>query len=321
MPTGHATKLRAVIMAALVIFASCNQPRPSAHQQLRRVKVSQFHMGMMIHLTLWAPTVEVGQQAAVAAFSRIGEIDQIMSDYEADSELSHVCRRSGQGPVPVSEDLFLVLTKARQLAELTAGRYDPTIGPLTRLWREARQTGVPTIQSRIDAAKQLVGYEKLLLDTKSRTVELTHSGMRLDLGSIAKGYAGDEALRILKKRGISSAAYEAGGDKVFGAPPPGEKGWPVEIEAALPKISPLANCAVSISGDSEQFYLHEGKRYGHVIDPKTGSSGILHATCVVIARKGLEADPLSTIGTIMPRASYLAFLRQHFPDVVATVFN
>jgi thiamine biosynthesis lipoprotein len=222
--------------------------------------------------------------------------------------------------VPVSEELFLVLTTARQLAELTAGQYDPTIGPLTRLWREARQTGVPTIQSRIDAAKQLVGYEKLLLDTKSRTVELTHAGMRLDLGSIAKGYAGDEALRILKKRGISIAAYEAGGDKVFGAPPPGEKGWPVKIEATLPKISPLANCAVSISGDSEQFFLHEGKRYGHIIDPKTGSSYAFHATCVVIARKGLEADPLSTIGAMMPRASYLAFLRQHFPDVVATVF-
>lgn len=307
------------MLFAALLLAGCDRPQPIAPPQLHRVRVSQFHMGMMVHLTLWAPTVEEGQQAAATAFKRIGQINLIMSDYEPGSELSRLCRQSGQGPVPVSPELFKVLATARRFAEWTDGRYDPTVGPLTQLWRKARQTGKMPSPAAIDAALEQTGYQKLLLDADAKTVELTHPEMWLDLGSIAKGYAGDEALRILKERGISRAAYEAGGDKVFGDAPPEEKGWHVVTDPALPQLPPLAHCAVSISSDSAQFFEHEGKRIGHVLDARTGLAFGTRITCIVIAPRGIDSDPLATLGTTMPTRPYRILLKQHFPDVRATV--
>jgi len=328
MQAGTTISTRMALVTTLM-FVSGNCKEPIARQELQRVRVSQFHMGMMVHLTLWAPTVEEGRQAAVAAFQRIGQIDQRMSDYEPESELSRLCRLSGQGPVPVSLDLFTVLAAARRLAERTEGRFDPTVGPLTRLWRKARQTKIPPSQLEIDAALECVGYEKLLLDAKSQTAELTCPGMQLDLGSIAKGYAGDEAMKILRERGIHCGAYEAGGDKVFGDAPPGtgpsgtqssrKEGWQVETDLALPKSPPLANCAVSISGDSVQHIDYNGKRVGHVIDPRTGMGFSPRITCIVVTSLGIDSDPLATLGTTMPPASYRAFLKQYFPSAVATI--
>lgn len=305
------------LFVPLSIFG-CDSHRPVNSTSLQRVRVSQFHMGMMVHLTLWAPTIEEGQQAAAVAFERIGQIDQIMSDYEPASELSRLCRQSGQSPVLVSAELFEVLAAACRLAELTEGRYDPTVGPLTRLWRKARQTKVSPNPSAIDAALEQVGYQKIVLDADAQTVELTHPNMGLDLGSIAKGYAGDEAIKILREHGILIAAYEAGGDKVFGDAPPGEKGWQVVTNSALP---PLANCAVSISSDSTQFFEYDKKRVGHVIDPRTGSGFTPRTTCIVVARRGVDSDPLATIGVTMPLALYRNFLKQHFPTVDATVIE
>ncbi len=342
--------LLAALFAALSIGAGCNRQQGDPqlgdrqlgdHQQavdlptLRRVRASQFHMGMMVHLTLWAPTLEEGQQSAAVAFERIGQIDQIMSDYEPESELSCLCRRSGQGPVSVSSELFQLLAAAKRFAELTEGRYDPTAGPLTRLWRKARQTKVPPDRAAIEAALEQVGYQKMLLDrneqTGEQTVELTHPGMWLDLGSIAKGYAGDEAIRILSERGIPCAAYEAGGDKVFGAAPPrdapqGERGWHVVTEVSQPKLPPLAHCAVSISGDSAQFFEQDGHffeqekgRISHVIDPRSGLGFSPRVTCTVVAPRGIDSDPLATIGTTMSLESYQKLLTQHFPEARATV--
>ncbi len=317
------TSLRSVLLVALLV-TGCDHEQPIARQKLQRVRVSQFHMGMMVHLTLWAPTLKEGRQAAAVAFERIGQIDQIMSDYDPESELSRLCRRSGQGPVPVSSELFTLLAAARRFAEWTDGRYDPTVGPLARLWRKARQANIPPSPAAIEAALEKVGYEKLLLVADAQTVELTRSDMWLDLGSIAKGYAGDEALRILREQGITRAAYEAGGDKVFGDAPPGttssrQEGWQVETDLGLSKLAPLANCAISISGDSAQSFEFDEKRVGHVIDPRTGIGFLPRATCVVIAPRGIDSDPLATIGTTMPSAQYRVFLKQYFPAVRATV--
>jgi len=171
----------------------------------------------------------------------------------------------------------------------------------------------------VEAALKQIGYEKLLLDADAQTVELTHLGMRLDLGSIAKGYAGDEAIRVLREQGIAIAAYEAGGDKVFGDAPPGQKGWPIEIDEIPLKLSPLANCAISISSDSAQHLEYDGKRVSHVLDPQTGTGFSPRTTCVVVASRGIDSDPLATLGTMMPTLSYQMLLKRHFPEVRATV--
>jgi thiamine biosynthesis lipoprotein len=297
-------------------------------------------MGMLVNLTLWTPTRESGQQAAKIAFQRIRALNQIFSDYQPDSELSRLCRQAGQGPVAVSAELFKVLTTARQLAELTGGLYDPTIGPVVRQWRRARQTGKEPTD--LTAARRLVGYQKMRLDTTRQTVELTQPGMLLDLGSIAKGFAGDEALRVLAQQGIRRAAFEAGGDMVLGDPPPGESGWPVDIgpvgigpvDIGKPadrgkshntespsKPLRLANCAVSVSGDMVQYFERNGRRTSHVIDPRTGQGTSSRRMCVVTGPRGALTDPLATIGTLMPRGTYENLLRQHFPQVRSFVFR
>src|SRR5205814_9160621 len=134
-----------------------------------------------------------------------------------------------------------------------------TVGPLVALWRQARKTGVLPDPAAIERARRLVGWQKLRLDERARTVRLATRGMKLDLGGIAKGYAGDEAQRVLKQQGITRALVEMGGDIVVSGPPPGAEGWTIRAPNAGSNQGPadlrLANCAISTSGDTEQFVV------------------------------------------------------------------
>ncbi len=146
-------------------------------------------------------------------------------------------------------------------------------------------------------ARQLVGWEKVTLDPVNRTVKLAIPGMRLDLGGIAKGYAADCALRVLRKFGISRALIELGGDIVLGDPPPNRKGWRIGIldESGKPeKFLEIANCAVSTSGSTEQFVEIAGRRYAHIVDPRTGLGLTKLILVTVIAKDGITADGLAT---------------------------
>src|SRR5204863_5231810 len=143
-----------------------------------------------------------------AAFERIAALDTIMSDYRRDSELMRLCARAGGPPVRVSPDLFLVLRRAQEVAERSGGAFDVTVGPLVALWRQARKTGILPDPAAIERARALVGWQKVQLDAGTSTVRLAARGMKLDLGGIAKGYAGDEAQAVLKKHGIRRALVE-----------------------------------------------------------------------------------------------------------------
>ncbi len=160
-----------------------------------------------------------------------------------------------------------------------------TIGPVTHLWRLGKKPDAETMAR--------VGWRNLVLDKTHRTAELKLAGMELDLGAIAKGFAGDEALKTLEGLGVKRALIAVSGDIVAGDAPPGTRGWRVGLEPAGGEIL-LRNGAVSTSGDSEQSREIGGVRYSHIIDPKTGL-GLTSAIAVtVIARRGLEADPIAT---------------------------
>jgi FAD:protein FMN transferase len=172
-----------------------------------------------------------------------------------------------------------------------------TVGPLVQLWRQARRTGQLPDPAAIGQAKALVGWRKVRLDRRSRTVRLDTQGMRLDLGGIAKGYAGDEALRAMRVHGVRSALIELGGDIVLGAAPPGARGWRIEAPNAGGDLW-LKDCAVSSSGDTEQFVVIDGVRYSHVVDPRTGRGLTTRRQATVVAKDGLTSDPLSTALTV-----------------------
>lgn len=284
-----------------------------------RVQIVQSHMGMLVRLTVWAPDEETGQAACREAFELIGDLNMVLSDYEPQSELSKLVRHAGMGPVKVSEDLFTVLSAAQKLAEETDGLYDPTAAPVIRLWRKARETGELPDPQKLQGAMQRVGYQDLVLDEAERMAELRRPGMMIDLGAIAKGYVGDRAIDFLKEKGFSRAAFEAGGDFVVGDAPPGEKGWAIDPEPeGLPQVT-LVNAAAAISGDAVQFLEIDGKRYSHVIDPRTGQGVTTGVTCMVVAPRGIVSDPLATLGTLMPPAEHEAFVREHYPE--AEVFT
>ncbi len=272
-------------------------------------------MGMAVTLTIHADDEEAARVAARRAFERVAQLDAILSDWNPRSELNALCRAAGKGPQPISDDLHAVLSAAKRLAECSGGLYDPTAAPLVQLWRDTRRTGTLPTKHALAAARALVGHDDLVLD--DGTAELRRAGMRLDLGGIAKGYVGDEAMRVLRRTGFTRAAYEAGGDVVVGAAPPGEAGWAIEAEGFEPILA--ENTAIAVSGDAVQFAVIDGRRYGHIIDPRTGEPTETRRVCLVRSPRGIDADALATLGTLMESTAFAALLRTHYPDARADV--
>ena len=242
-------------------------------------------MGTLVRITIYSKDASPLR----AAFDRIAALDEELSDYKPESELNRLCRTHGQ-PVQVSEDLFRVLEASVKLSALTDGAFDVTIGPVTHLWRLGKLPDAETMAR--------VGWRNLVLDNKHRTVELKLAGMQLDLGAIAKGYAADEALKTLRSLGVRRALIAVSGDIAAGDAPPGTKGWRIGLEPAGGEIL-LRNAAVSTSGDTEQVREIEGVRYSHIIDPKTGLGLRSEIAVTVIARRGLDADPIATAVSVL----------------------
>ena len=226
------------------------------------------------------------------------DLEQVMSDYRPSSEISRLCRSAIYGPVKVSADLYRVLQRSLDLARWSEGAFDPTVGPLVALWRQARQTKVLPTQEAIQAAKERVGWQYVDLDDRNRTVFLRKHNLKVDFGGIAKGDACNEALKVLRSQGIKIAMVEAGGDLQVSDPPPGKPGWTIEIQGRKEPVV-IKNMALSTSGDSEQFVEIDGKRYSHIVDPKTGLGLTNRLQASILARDGLTTDPLATMVCVM----------------------
>lgn len=273
--------------------------RQDSGQSLQtRFEFSQPHMGTTFRIVVYANDMASANQATDAAFARIAQLDLIMSDYRETSELMQLCQKAGGPPVKVSAELFRVLSESQRLAQRSEGAFDITVGPIVRLWRRSRRTRELPDPERLAQALELVGYDKLCLDEKARTARLLKPGMLLDVGGIAKGYAADEALTVLKRHGIHNALVAAGGDIAVSNPPPGTDGWKVAIASLEPGNNPptllLRNAAVSTSGDAEQHVTINGKRYSHIVDPKTGLGLTGRSSVTVVAPNGMTADGLDT---------------------------
>lgn len=275
------------------------------------------HMGTLVRIKLYAADEAQARDAFHAAFDRIAQIDAALSDYLPDSELNRIGREAVGRPVPVSDDLFEVASAAQRLARETDGAFDITCGALTHLWREARKRQrVPDAQA-IEAARLRCGYRKLHVDAARHTLELDSPDMQLDMGGIAKGYAADQALAALSKLGIDSALVAASGDLAFSDAPPGERGWKIAVDALDHPLS-LSYAAVSTSGSSEQHLDAAGKRFSHIIDPKTGMGLTSDSNVTIVAKRGIDADAAATAVSVLGRDRGLAFIRRR-PDLAALI--
>mgnify|MGYP000610350313 FL=1 len=270
-------------------------------------------------------------KACLAAYHRLSELDAKMSDYRPDSELMQLCQRAVGRWVRVSRELFYVLWRAQKLASQTDGAFDITVGPLVQLWREARRTARLPDEATLSAAKARTGWRKLELSLRRRAARLAIAGMQLDLGGIAKGYACDEVLRTLKRFGIRYALVQMGGDMVVGEAPPDQKGWRIEIPSLaesrqldqlsspqIARIASLSRCALSVSGSTEQYVEIEGKRYAHIIDPRTGLGLTRLILAIVRARDGITADSLATAACVLG-VEGIGRLRKLYPHATIEV--
>jgi thiamine biosynthesis lipoprotein len=309
---------RALAMAAvcLLFLASCasSPSKSSSARNLQRFEYEQAQMGVPFKVLLYAADEQQAETAARAAFARIEALNAVMSDYDSDSELSKLSQQSGSGKaIPVSDDLWRVLSKAQQIAEESQGAFDITIGPCVNLWRKARREKEMPDARRLEQARQRVGYEKVILDSSNHAVKLTVPDMRLDLGGIAKGFAVDEAMKALASHGIERALVAGSGDLLVSEAPPGKMGWTIEVSAFDEAGGPrnefllLSNKAVATSGDVFQRVEINGQRYSHIINPRTGIGLTNHSLVTVIADNCTTADALATTLSVLPFDQALPF--------------
>ncbi|MEN3335383.1 MAG: FAD:protein transferase [Blastocatellia bacterium] len=304
-------EMRRVIMTgfvfAMLLFASAAADHSSSASRsgLTRFEFAQAHMGTQFRIVLYAQNAEAAGRASTAAFDRIARLDATMSDYRETSELMMVCKPAAHQWVKVSDDLFRVLAMSQQFARRSEGAFDVTVGPVIRLWRRARRRNELPDARKLAAARRLVGYARLHLDASRQALRFDKSGMLIDLGGIAKGFAADAAIAVLKDQGITSALIAAGGDIVTSNAPPGSQGWTVAVGSLTPADEALmihlrlANAAVSTSGDAEQFVEINGVRYSHIVDPRTGQALTGRRSATVVAPNGTTSDALATAASVL----------------------
>ncbi len=264
----------------------------------KRFRESKFLMSTIVEITV-VGTEEQSRQAMMLSFEEIRRIDGLMSVYNPDSEVSRVNEAAGEFAVRVSADTLEVVSESLRIARLTNGAMDITVAPLMELWGFGNGENRVPPDDELQEKLLLVDYRKVLADADSSTVRLDLPGMRIDVGGIAKGYAVDSAIRVMKEAGIRNALISAGGDIYAMGAPPGKESWKIGIRhprarADLLGILELKDRAVATSGDYENFFEVDGKRYCHIMDPGTGRpvQGIMSVT--ILADTAAEADALAT---------------------------
>jgi FAD:protein FMN transferase len=310
--------------AAVIVFGVLVSQVTSPAGNLSRYEYFRILMGTKMRIVLYAESEELAREAAAAAFLRIQQLDEIMSDYKPESELMKLCREAYQVARPVSADLFRVLEESLRFSDLSHGAFDVTVGPVVALWREARRHKRLPDEKKLEEALGCMGYRKIVLNAENRSVRLGRPCMKLDLGGIGQGYAADQALAVLAARGIRSALVDAGGDIAMSAAPPDRPGWKVALQRpapageAPPEDLTLYDCGVTTSGDTEQFVELEGIRYSHIIDPETGWATRDSASVTVIAPDATTADALATALSVLPPDRALR-LTDSQPGVAAVI--
>ena len=307
-----------LVIAWLSLICACT----TGGRALGRFEYAKMIMGVEARIILHAPDEAAARRAARAAFGRIEALDAVMSDYRPDSELMRACRAAAEGPVSISDDLYRVLDRAGAISQASDGAFDVTVGPLVRLWREARAEGRLPAPQAIEQARAAVGWRGVLLDPRQRTMTLSWPGMRLDLGGIGKGYAADEALDTLMRHGVRRCLVDLGGDIALGRPPPDREGWRVAVRSGWAEdeqlLLQLSLAAVATSGDTSQFLEIGGRRYSHILDPRTGLGLTNRVAVTVIAPDAATADALASALSVLGPDRGLALLEK-FPGASALI--
>lgn len=264
-------------------------------------RVEDGIMGTRIAVELWSEDADGAREAMDAVFTEMRRIDESMSTYKPTSEVSRVNRDAAKQPLQISRELFDLLVTSVRYSELTYGAFDITYASVGYLY-DFREHVRPDSE-QIRSALPGINYRHLILDPTTRTVKFAREGVRIDLGGIGKGHAVDQAIAVLRQRGIQHAVVTAGGDSRiigdrFGNP------WVVGIrhpdrkDEVIARI-PLEDAAISTSGDYERYFDEAGVRHHHILDPKTGRSASKVRSATIIGPTATRTDGLSKTAFIL----------------------
>ena len=249
-------------------------------------------------------------QIVEAAFDEVDRIDRLMSHYRPDSPLSRLNREAARAPVEVEPELFAFIAECLRYSRESEGAFDVTVGPLMKAWGFFQGDGRVPDDSEVAELRGRIGFAHVVLDGPHRTVRFDQAGVELDLGGIAKGYAVDRAVDVLRRRGVSAALVSAGGSTIFGlGAPPGHRAWDVKVEDPLdPRRVALTvhlkDRALSVSGSAFKSFEKHGIRYSHVMDPRTARPVPRRLGVAVLAPTGTAGDALDDAFFVLgPRGS------------------
>ncbi|WP_027702669.1 FAD:protein FMN transferase [Metaclostridioides mangenotii] len=281
----------------VVYFTGCSTKNTEDSKD--PVSKTEMFMGTVIKVTLYD---HQGDEVMDKVFDKLKEIDDIVSINKKGTEIDEVNKNAGIKPVKMSDTSFDIISSGLKYSKLSNGDYDITVGPLVKLWSIGLpEAKVPT-QDEIDNAKKLIDYDKVQINEDTKEVYLEEKGMMLDLGSIAKGYAADEALRVLKEAGVKRAIVDLGGNIFAMGSKSEDKGWtigiqdPVELRGNALGSLEVKNKTVVTTGIYERFIEKDGVKYHHILNPETGYPYDTNISGIsIIADKSIDADALSTL--------------------------
>ena len=281
----------------LAVWFSC----ANAQAKLIRYEDSRISMACTYSIVAYGDDAQKLKQAVSEAFDEVDRIDRLMSHYRQDSPLSQLNREAAQHPVKTDPELFAFIAECVRYSRASNGAFDITVGPLMKAWGFFRGEGRRPSDAELRAVRQKIGWQHLRLNAQAQTIHFDCAGVELDLGGIAKGYAVDRIVALLKQQGITQALISAGGSTIFalGAPPESDA-WAIELQDPLDarKIAltvRLRDQALSVSGSAEKFFELNGKRYSHIMHPRTGRPVMNVLSVAVLTKTGTAGDALDNV--------------------------
>src|SRR5688572_14999770 len=294
--------------------------------QLKRFQFTENKMGSSFSIIFYHEDSLTASSIAKECFTLVDSLNNIFSDYSSTSEVGQLASMHIVKDEKVSDELFEMIRRSKQAWISSHKTFDITLGALTQLWRKVKKENRFPSEAEVKAAKELTGFKNLTIDERSKTISFKKPGIRFDFGAIVPGYAAQRVMDFLKSKGISMALVDASGDIVVSDAPPGKAGWIIAIN--LPesqndvwdKKLEVENLAVSTSGGVYRYLIHNGKKYSHIIDPKTGYGVGSQRNVTVITNHGADADWLATACSILPLKKALKLAKkEHAAVLIATV--
>jgi thiamine biosynthesis lipoprotein len=313
---------------ALIVAIACNQAASSspAATPAHLVERSRLAMGSTLRLTAWSKDEPGALSAFDDVFREFTRLERLMSTWIPESDIVRVNQMAGVQPVQVSADVREVLATARQMSEWTGGKFDVTFGALSGLWKfDHDQDNVVPDMREVRRRLPLIDYRAIQIDDVAGTVFLARKGMSIHLGGIGKGYAIDRGVNILRKRGVRDFMIQDGGDIYVGGLKDGRP-WRLGIQDPRGAANhifaelDLSDGTFSTSGDYERFFMNDGRRYHHILDPATGEPARGARSVTIVANRGVIGDGLSTGVFILGADAGMALIEK-LPDVEGVIVS